>query len=91
MCACVTRWLKSSGVSLSSERKQRIIAKEQIGDNLETENAPFSSSISLVEGRKLEQQHTPSFQTWSTKSFNFWNKMKSILNNAQHLRNISNL
>ena len=45
-----------------------------------------SRSISLVEGRKLEQQHTPSFQTWSTKSFNFWNKMKSILNNAQHLK-----
>ena len=45
MCVCVTRWLKSSGVSLSSERKQRIIAKEQIGDNLEMENAPFSFNL----------------------------------------------
>ena len=42
---CVTRWLKSSGVSLSSERKQRIIAKEQIRDNLEMENAPFSFNL----------------------------------------------
>ena len=45
VCVCVTRWLKSSGVSLSSERKQRIIAKEQIRDNLETENAPFSFNL----------------------------------------------
>ena len=43
--ACITRWLKSSGVSLSSKRKQRIIAKEQIGDNLETESAPFSFNL----------------------------------------------
>jgi hypothetical protein len=30
---------------MSSERKRRIIADEQIGDNLETENAPFSFSL----------------------------------------------
>ena len=37
----VCRWLSSSGVSLSSKRKQWKIAK-QVGDNLETETAPFS-------------------------------------------------
>ena len=42
---CVIRWLKSSGVSLSSERKQRKIAKEQVGDNLDIETAPFSFNL----------------------------------------------
>ena len=41
----VIRWLRSSGISLSSERKQRILAKEQVGDNLDTEIAPFSFSL----------------------------------------------
>ena len=41
----VTRWLRSSGISLSSERKQRILAKEQVGDNLDTEVAPFLFSL----------------------------------------------
>ena len=38
----VSRWLSSSGVSLSSEKKQRKLAKEQVGDNFEAETAPFS-------------------------------------------------
>ena len=41
----VHRWLKSSGVSLSSERKQRQIAQKQVGDNLEAETAPFSFTL----------------------------------------------
>ena len=36
------RWLSSSGVSLSSERKQ---AKQQVGDNLDAESAPFSFNL----------------------------------------------
>ena len=42
---CINRWLSSSGISLSSERKQRKLAKEQVGDNLEAETAPFSFSL----------------------------------------------
>ena len=45
VCACTHRWLRSSGVSLSSERKQRKIAKQQVGDNLDTETAPFSFNL----------------------------------------------
>ena len=41
----VCRWLSSSGVSLSSKRKQQKIAQQQVGDNLETETAPFSFSL----------------------------------------------
>ena len=39
------RWLKSSGVSLSSEKKQRKVANEQVGDNLKAETAPFSFNL----------------------------------------------
>jgi hypothetical protein len=36
------RWLKEWGVSLSSEKRQRVVAKRIIGDNLEAEAVPFS-------------------------------------------------
>ena len=39
---CINRWLSSSGISLSSERK---LAKEQVGDNLDAETAPFSFNL----------------------------------------------
>eukprot|EP00731_Ephydatia_muelleri_P005361 Em0002g1537a len=39
------RWLKQSGVCLGSERKQRALCKELIGDNLEVELAPFSFKL----------------------------------------------
>lgn len=39
------RWLKSSGVSLSSEGRQCVIANQQIGDNIDSEAAPFSFSL----------------------------------------------
>ena len=38
-------WLSSSGISLSSERMQRKLAKEQVGNNLEAETVPFSFGI----------------------------------------------
>ena len=38
------RWLKEFQISLASERKQRHLAQEIIGDNLHAENAPFSFS-----------------------------------------------
>ena len=41
----INRWLTSSGVSLSSERKQRTLAKEQVGENLDAETAPFSFTL----------------------------------------------
>ena len=41
----VYRWLKSSGVSLSSEKRQRQLAQLQVGEDLETEAAPFSFSV----------------------------------------------
>ena len=39
------RWLKSSGVSLASEGRQRDIAKQQVGENIHSESAPFSFSL----------------------------------------------
>ncbi|KAL5482018.1 hypothetical protein EMCRGX_G022297 [Ephydatia muelleri] len=39
------RWLKQSGVCLGSERKQRALCKELIGDNLEVELALFSFKL----------------------------------------------
>ena len=39
------RWLKLSGVHLSSEGKQRALCKEMLGDNLEVELAPFSFKL----------------------------------------------
>ena len=41
----IYRWLKQSGVCLGSERKQRALCKELIGDNLEVELAPFSFKL----------------------------------------------
>eukprot|EP00731_Ephydatia_muelleri_P016628 Em0009g1052a len=38
-------WLKQSGVCLGSERKQRALCKELIGDNLEVELALFSFKL----------------------------------------------
>eukprot|EP00731_Ephydatia_muelleri_P010459 Em0005g1045a len=37
----LSRWLAHSGVHLASEKRQRLIAKEVIEDNLEAEIAPF--------------------------------------------------
>ena len=36
------RWLKEFQISLASERSQRQLAREIIGDNLQAEKAPFS-------------------------------------------------
>ena len=36
------RWFKSFNVSLASERKQRSLANEIVGENLRSERAPFS-------------------------------------------------
>lgn len=36
---------KSVGVSLSSEGRQRVIAQQQIGENIDSETAPFSFSL----------------------------------------------
>eukprot|EP00731_Ephydatia_muelleri_P038374 Em0736g4a len=41
-------WLKQSGVCLGSERKQRALCKELIGDNLEVELLLFHSSCPMV-------------------------------------------
>ena len=40
------RWLKQAGVYLGSERKQRALSNELVGDNLEVELAPFSFKLS---------------------------------------------
>jgi len=38
------RWLAQSGVQLGSEARQRLIAKDILGENLEAEIAPFCFS-----------------------------------------------
>ncbi len=38
------RWLKMFKVSLASERRQRVLAKEAVGDNLTSEMVPFEFS-----------------------------------------------
>ena len=38
------RWLKVFHVSLASERRQRTLAKEEVGENLAAEMAPFTFS-----------------------------------------------
>ena len=38
------RWLAQSGVRLGSETRQRLIAKDILGENLEAEIAPFCFS-----------------------------------------------
>ena len=40
----IHRWLAQSGVHLASEKRQRLVAKEVVGDNLEAEMAPFCYS-----------------------------------------------
>ena len=40
------RWLKQAGVYLGSERKQRALSNELVGDNLEVELAQFSFKLS---------------------------------------------
>ena len=44
------RWLKHSGVYLGSEKKQRALSRELIGDNLEVELVPFT--FTLAGGRE---------------------------------------
>ena len=41
----MNRWLSSSEISLSSERKQRKLAEELVGENLDAETAPFSFTL----------------------------------------------
>ncbi len=36
------RWLKACGIVIPSEKKQRLLSHELLGDNLEAEAAPFS-------------------------------------------------
>ncbi|CAI8026821.1 hypothetical protein GBAR_LOCUS15372, partial [Geodia barretti] len=36
------RWLKMFHISLASERKQRSLAKETVGDNIAAEMVPFT-------------------------------------------------
>ena len=38
------RWLSHSGVQIESEKRQRLIAKDILGENLEAEVAPFCFS-----------------------------------------------
>ncbi len=46
------RWLKVFNVSLASERKQRILAKDLVGDNFKVESVPFSFN---VDGRVIKE------------------------------------
>jgi hypothetical protein len=41
----IYRWLKQAGVYIGSERKERVLAHECIGDNLMVELAPFSFKL----------------------------------------------
>lgn len=64
------RWLKQSGISLGSERKQRTLCKELIGHNLEVELA--CSSWLRGEMKSDYADISSSLQ----KSSNSWNKMR---------------
>ena len=39
---CCIRWMKAWGVRIASERKQRALSKELVGNNLSSEAALFS-------------------------------------------------
>ncbi len=40
--SCLYRWFKACGVVVPSEKKLRKLSHELLGDNLESEAAPFS-------------------------------------------------
>ena len=40
-----SRWLKAFNISLASERKQRVLAKDLVGENYKVESVPFSFTI----------------------------------------------
>ena len=41
-CTCCTRWFKAHNVNIASERKQRQLAQQIIGDNVVAEKGAFS-------------------------------------------------
>jgi len=43
------RWLKTFNVSLASERKKRVLAKNITGDNYEVESVPFTFTVDNAE------------------------------------------
>ena len=69
--ACTFRWFKVWGVSIASERKMRVRAKELVGDHLVAEKAPFS--FSLKEGGE-EIRVAPYVYVAS-----LWDKVSSML------------
>ncbi len=39
------RWLRASGITIPSEKKQQLLSHELLGDNLESEAVPFSFAL----------------------------------------------
>ena len=65
------RWLAHSSVHLASVRRQRLIAKEVIGDNLEAEIVPFFLSRPSYEDelRAAAYVYTPNLIQKVLKNF----------------------
>ena len=63
------RWLAHSGVQLESEKRQRHIAKDILGENLEAEIAPFCFSRPSCDDeiRAAAYAYTPSLIQKVTK------------------------
>lgn len=49
------RWLKSWNVKLDAEAKERSLAKELVGPNIEAEAAPFTHSIDGESGEEIRK------------------------------------
>lgn len=47
------RWLKQWGISLSSEKKQRVVAKTLLGDNLDAEAVPLTFPLKKTGGEEI--------------------------------------
>ena len=69
------RWLKQAGVYLGSERKQRALSNELVGDNLEVELAPFSFKLSNG-GEELRGAAFALHPVSQRRLFSFWSRMK---------------
>lgn len=47
------RWLNQWGLSFSSEKKQRKVAKKLLGDNLEAEGVPLTFPLKKTGGEEV--------------------------------------
>ncbi len=51
--SCNLRWLNQWGISLTSEKKQRVVARQLLGDNLESEAVPLTFPLKKTGGEEV--------------------------------------